>query len=93
MTNERLKGVVALYLERWGKVYPPKRMDTEAFFGDRNTIMAHAMWMCEEALVFIREERFEKANLWLGFVQGLLFCVGHYTIDEMRAHSTEPTEP
>lgn len=93
MTTEHLKGVLTLYLERWGGVYPPKRMDTEAFFGDRNTVMGHAMWMCQAALDFVKEGQVEKANLWLGFVQGLLFCVGHYTIDEMRAHSAEPTEP
>lgn len=30
----------------------------------------------------------EKAMRWLGFVQGVLFFSGVYTIDEMRAHST-----
>jgi hypothetical protein len=35
----------------------------------------------------------EKAMRWLGFIQGMLFYTGHYTIDEMRAHSASPTEP
>ena len=35
----------------------------------------------------------EKAMRWLGFVQGMFFYTGHYTIDEMRAHSASPTEP
>ncbi len=94
MSNDRPKEVLTLYLERWGHSYPPKRMDTEGFFGDRQTVMAHVMWMCSTALKELEENNDrDKANRWLGFIQGVLFCVGHYTIDEMRAHTSDPTEP
>lgn len=92
MTNNHLKKVLTLYYNRWKDSYPPKRMDTEQFFGDRTTVMAHAMWMCQEALEFFSSDP-DKAHRWLGFIQGIMFCVGHYSIDEMRAHSTEPTDP
>lgn len=93
MNPEHLKEVLSMYLNRWGGVYPPKRMDTEGFFGDRPTVMGHVMWMCSKALQWVESEDFEKAHRWLGFIQGVLFCVGHYTIDEMRSHVVEPTEP
>ena len=41
----------------------------------------------------IERRNTEKAMRWLGFIQGMLFYTGHYTIDEMRAHSASPTEP
>ena len=32
----------------------------------------------------------EKAMRWLGFVQGVLWSQGIYTIDELRIHNTSP---
>jgi len=92
MTKERLKEVLGFYLNRWSSHYPPRRMDTEAFFGNRETVMSHVMWMCQEA---IKEAELDygKAERWLGFIQGVLFSVGHYTIDEMRAHTMSPKDP
>lgn len=92
MSSEHLKEVLTLYLERWGKIYPPKRMDTEAFFGDRNTVMSHIMWMCLRAQQCLGSGDLEKASRWLGFIQGVLFCVGHYSIDEIQAHVVSPSE-
>lgn len=54
---------------------------------------SHTMWMCEQGIEFAGKGDIEKAMRWLGFVQGMLFYTGHYTIDEMRAHSASPTEP
>jgi len=41
----------------------------------------------------LNQRKVEKAMRWLGFIQGMLFYTGHYTIDEMRAHSASPDEP
>ncbi|KKK84913.1 hypothetical protein LCGC14_2778570 [marine sediment metagenome] len=32
----------------------------------------------------------DKFNRWLGFVQGLLWTMGEYTLKEMREHNTRP---
>ena len=43
----------------------------------------------------IRDERAagrEKIMRWLGFIQGVLFVRGIYTIDEMRAHNMPDDE-
>ena len=83
------------YLERWRHHYAPERYDTDQFFpaADRSKAMKHAMWMCETALDFVKEGELDKASRWLGFVQATLWACGHYTIDEMRAHITEVTDP
>ena len=32
----------------------------------------------------------DKFNRWLGFVQGLLWNLGEYNLNEMREHNTRP---
>lgn len=95
MTRGHLEKVLRYYQHRWASHYAPERLETEDLFpsADRSKAMKHAMWMCERSLEFLREERFEKAYIWLGFIQGTFWACGHYSIDEMRAHSTEATEP
>lgn len=95
MTKTHLAKTIRFYYERWAPHYPAERLDTEELFpaGDRVKAMRHTMWMCEQTLDFIRDLQFEKACRWLGFIQGIFWACGHYTIDEMRAHSTEPTDP
>ena len=55
--------------------------------------LQHVRWMCQEILQWewaSSEGAWppgEKANRWLGFIQGVLFTKGVYTIDEMREHN------
>lgn len=116
MTKEHLKSVFGKYLLQWADHYPPKRQDTTNLDPrNKEAVLSHTMWMCEQGLEFLKggprdpaaevvlaarlkEEALERKNIekamrWLGFVQGMFFYTGHYTIDEMRAHSASPTEP
>lgn len=95
MTQQHLEKTLRFYFTRWGAHYAPERLDTETLFpaGDRSKAMKHAMWMCECAIGFIGSGELDKAHRWLGFVQATLWACGHYSIDEMRAHSTEATDP
>lgn len=54
----------------------------------------HLRWMCEEAIALLRapfhmgyDEDREKAQRWLGCIQGALWMGGWYTVDELRHHS------
>lgn len=47
--------------------------------------LAHVLWMCAEIDEFIRDQRFDKANRWIGFVQAIFWIVGVASIDESRA--------
>lgn len=48
--------------------------------------LCHVKWMLKEMLPFVPGQ-WEKANRWLGFVQGVLWCEGVYTIEEMKNHN------
>jgi len=50
--------------------------------------LGYMLWMIPQ---FIKEGRKEKANRWLGFVQGTLWAKGFYTIEEMKEHN-KPNE-
>jgi hypothetical protein len=47
----------------------------------------HVGYMLWQIPQFIKEGRKEKANRWLGFVQGVLWTKGFYTIEEMKEHN------
>lgn len=94
MTVSHLKEVFSLYLNKWSKHYPPQKQDTaELDPRNKEKVLSHTMWMCEQGIDFANTGHVEKAMRWLGFIQGMFFYTGHYTIDEMRAHSASPTEP
>jgi len=47
-----------------------------------------AIWMCGEIRKFINEGRLDKANRWLGFIQGVLYCENFYSILELKEDNT-----
>lgn len=49
-------------------------------------VIAHALWMCEEAVTFSDAE---KKQRWLGFVQGALWTLGIYPISDFKQHVTD----
>lgn len=95
MTREHLDKTLRFYLDRWKLHYAPEPLDIEDLFpaSDRSKAMKHAMWMCVQSLTFIQDGHLDKAFRWLGFIQGTFWACGHYSINEMRAHSTEVTDP
>lgn len=50
--------------------------------------LLHARWMCLQIPWFLEEEKIEKAMRWLGFIQGVLYAQGIFSIDEMRIDNT-----
>lgn len=49
--------------------------------------LEHVRWMCNKAPDFIETGRINKAMRWLGFVQGILFSQGYFSIKELKEHS------
>ncbi len=47
----------------------------------------HILWMLWQIPGFLKEGRKEKANRWLGFIQGSLWAEDVYTIEEMKEHN------
>lgn len=50
-------------------------------------IQRHLAWMCEHIEKLANQDEMEKANRWLGFVQGILFEMSVYTIEDLRSHN------
>jgi hypothetical protein len=43
--------------------------------------------MIDKAILFVNENRIEKACRWLGFIQGCLWTNGIYSIEELKNHN------
>jgi len=55
--------------------------------------MNHIRWMVNEIPKIIDQPcKKEKAMRWLGFVQGVLWLKGYYTIEEMKGHNRSGKE-
>jgi hypothetical protein len=70
--------------------------DGEMVIPGRESQLQHARWMTTEILNLLAsesEKTLEKVFRWLGFLQGILWATGIFTINEMRAHNrSEPTD-
>lgn len=66
----------ACELGKWAKKSMTWRQGNDGF--------AHLVFMCEEGVRMVDAGREDKANRWLGFVQGALWMTGFASIDEMR---------
>ena len=78
------------------------RLEQSNHFGNCE-ILCYIHWMCDacrkildNALIpdghsapIIDLTEIEKAMRWLGFIQGVLWICGIYTIDEMREHNRD----
>lgn len=51
------------------------------------TRLQHIRWMCERTKEFIKQDKLDKANRWLGFIQGVLWTRGIFSIDEIQGHN------
>ncbi len=50
-------------------------------------VLGHTYGMLPQMEQFIVEKRIEKTFRWLGFVQGVLWCEGIYTLEELKEHN------
>jgi len=67
----------------------PKRASTGNKGTPSDTVaLALVRWMCAQVREFAQEERFDKCNRWLGFIQGVLWREGYGSIDGFRVDNT-----
>lgn len=61
--------------------------------------LAHIRWMCQQVIMMIKQQEpdTDKINRWVGFIQGVLYTDGIYSINDMRsdnhAHSNTVIAP
>lgn len=90
MNKERMHAA----LERYGKMLEargntPVRENRAVEGRDpRERQLDHCLWM----ITNLKDHKDSETgqNRWFGFIQGILWTVGVYTIDEMRGHNAPP---
>jgi hypothetical protein len=60
--------------------------------GEFGRQLQHCGWMLDQMVGLIRNNEIEKAHRWLGFVQGTLWVLRIYSIDELKGHMKQATE-
>lgn len=91
MTNRKCLSVVARYrkyLESLGA--KPAKTNYDAYFVNREDSLDHLLSMLSEMERFIVEGRREKFFRWLGFMQGALWALGDFNLNEVRDHNRPP---
>ena len=92
MTDEQIGDIITKYEEYLSPQGVPLRLNSNGAVPDERQAARHVLWMCGEVRKFLKTGRREKADRWLGFIQGVLWKLGLYTIDDMRGHNTAPPE-
>lgn len=100
MTADKLKSIFAFYgsylRTRFRGVTPAQMGDVSAKL--RTPTLAnqmtegHLLFMTEEGARFVDDGRVEKAMRWLGFLQGVFWERGYFSLDDLKNHS-RPGEP
>lgn len=53
----------------------------------------HLLFMCDKAIEFVDAGKIDKANRWLGFLQGAIWLMGIASIDQMKKMNCPDTAP
>lgn len=83
MVADKILAAVRKYDERL-KHYEAERLPSAVYQPTRKAALGHARWMCQEVQTFVANGLLEKAERWIGFIQGVLWAAGEGTIDEFR---------
>lgn len=52
----------------------------------------HMFWMLDSAIAFYAEDKVEKANRWLGYVQGVMAAMCYASLEELKRANMPPGE-
>lgn len=83
MTTEEIQRTVGFYdqhLADLGFRAEQAASDGGTSIGER---LNHVRWMCSQVPRFVTEGRIDKANRWLGYIQGQLQANGVFTLETL----------
>jgi hypothetical protein len=88
MRDERILEIAELYRKRLDAGHARKQEHSQTLHPS-NTLPAvmHARWMLDKLPGLVEQGEREKTFRWLGFIQGILWGAGYYTIEELRSHN------
>lgn len=92
MTREQQVALLHRYAEKfknWSRERCPADYDNVPGMG---RAVKHANWMIHELLAKIErnEVREGQVDRWIGFIQGVFWSNGLFSIDNMREHNVSP---
>ncbi len=87
MTGKQVLQVVKQYRTYLSLVGDKAEVANYDFSPTRGEAIRHMLSMCDRVEVMIQEDRVEKAMRWLGFMQGVLWAQGSFTLNELRGHN------
>ena len=88
MTDEKIREVTARYRELLNnqaiarKKFPEKNLPLSDY-----DVVGHLSFMLDQIDSFLRQGQRDKAFLGLGFVQGGLWCLRFYTLEDLKNHN------
>ena len=90
-TKKQVQEILVLYQEKLKKkVFGKEIFSADSLHPSQHQSLLHAKWMIEQALLFLENpEKKQQTQRWLGFLQGILWCCGVYTINQLRDHTTK----
>jgi len=91
MTNEKILEVVSIYEKELNGI-SLERADSAILNTNRAIAMRHCVFMLNQIRTFINAGRTTKAYRWLGFVQGVMWSHGKYSIDQLANQNREEHE-
>jgi hypothetical protein len=91
MTDEKNFSLIAQYREHLEKLKAENiKIDYDAYSPSREDALNHLLSMLPKMEEFIREGRREKFFRWLGFIQGVLWFSGEFSLNDLRNHNRPP---
>lgn len=98
MTPDKVREVLLIYRKKFDELGIPEREYPKDRTPNRATAsidfknpyyhhLAHCHSMLRKMETFIQEGRMDKVFRWLGFIQGVLWAAGIYTVEEMANHN------
>ena len=90
MTKDKIIEVAEIYQELFKlQKIKPKRLNHSKEAGQctKKELRGHLYYMVSNAIAFAQTNKIEKAFDYLRFVQGALFMMDEYTIEDLEKHN------
>ncbi len=89
MTKEQVLQVVSEYRTYLGQAGDGPQQIDHNLAPTRGEALRHLLFMCDHVEKMV-EEDIEKAMRWLGFMQGVFWSQGIFTLNDLREHNIRP---